>query len=192
MSRSTDRVGAPVHFLRGTENENHVVQVDGADAGSFRLNFPGFFLGLSSEAVSDVQIKTAGVDAAAPLAAGMVINIATPSGTNELKGTLAAVYTARGLEWEQHARGHARLGGDDSARRCARRAHREGRGVVLRHVSLHQAVDRYQPQRHPARQLPCARAVFRAVRQRRPTSLLLVEGEHAVRAESPVPGPHAA
>jgi len=96
MSRSTDRVGAPVYFLRGTENENHVVQVDGADAGSFRLNFPGFFLGLSSEAVADVQIKTAGVDAAAPLAEGMVINIATPSGTNELKGSVAAVYTARG------------------------------------------------------------------------------------------------
>jgi hypothetical protein len=96
MSRSTDRVGAPVYFLRGTENENHVVQVDGADAGSFRLNFPGFFLGLSSEAVSDVQIKTAGMDAAAPLAEGMVINIATPSGTNQLKGSIAAVYTAPG------------------------------------------------------------------------------------------------
>jgi hypothetical protein len=96
MSRSLDRAGAPVHFLRGTENENHVVQVDGADAGSFRFNFPGFSLGLSSEAVGDVQIKTAGVDAAAPLAAGMVINIATPSGTNDLKGSIAAVYTARG------------------------------------------------------------------------------------------------
>ena len=96
MSRSTDRFGGQVHFLRGTENENHVVQIDGADAGSFRLNYPGFFLGLSSEAVSDVQIKTAGVDAAAPLAAGMVINIATPSGTDQLKGSVAAVYTARG------------------------------------------------------------------------------------------------
>jgi hypothetical protein len=96
MSRSTDRVGAPVYFLRGTENENHVVQVDGADAGSFRLNFPGFFLGLSSEAVSDVQIKTAGMDAAAPLAEGMVINIAMPSGTNQLRGSIAAVYTAPG------------------------------------------------------------------------------------------------
>ena len=94
MSRSTDRFGGQAHFLRGTDNENHVVQIDGADAGSFRLNIPGFFLGLSSEAVSDVQIKTAGVDAAAPLAEGMVINIATPSGTNELRGSLAAVYTA--------------------------------------------------------------------------------------------------
>ena len=98
MSRSTDQFGGSVYFLRGTENENHVVQVDGVDAGSFRQNWPGQYLGLSSEAVDDIQIKTAGVDAAAPLAEGMVINIATRSGTNELKGSIGAVYTAsRGM-----------------------------------------------------------------------------------------------
>ena len=95
MSRSTDQFGGSVYFLRGTENENHVVQVDGVDAGSFRQNWPGQFLGLSSEAVADIQIKTAGVDAAAPLAEGMVINIATPSGTNRLKGSVGSVFTAR-------------------------------------------------------------------------------------------------
>ncbi|MBI1872260.1 MAG: TonB-dependent receptor [Acidobacteria bacterium] len=94
MSRSTDQFGGSVYFLRGTENENHVVQVDGVDAGSFRQNWPGQYLGLSSEALADIQIKTAGVDAAAPLAEGMVINIATPSGTNQLKGSLSVVYTA--------------------------------------------------------------------------------------------------
>ena len=41
MSRSTDQFGGSVYFLRGTENENHVVQVDGVDAGSFRQNWPG-------------------------------------------------------------------------------------------------------------------------------------------------------
>jgi hypothetical protein len=95
MSRSTDQFGGSVYFLRGTENENHVVQVDGVDAGSFRQNWPGQYLGLSSEALADIQIKTAGVDAAAPLAEGMVINIATPSGTNRLKGSIGTVYTAK-------------------------------------------------------------------------------------------------
>ena len=33
MSRSTDQFGGSVYFLRGTENDNHVVQVDGVDAG---------------------------------------------------------------------------------------------------------------------------------------------------------------
>src|SRR5262245_8963950 len=95
MSRSTDQFGGQVYFLRGTENENHVVQVDGVDAGSFRQNWPGQYLGLSSEALADIQIKTAGVDAAAPLAEGMVINIATPSGTNRLKGSVGSVFTAK-------------------------------------------------------------------------------------------------
>jgi hypothetical protein len=95
MSRSTDQFGGTVYFLRGTENENHVVQVDGVDAGSFRQNWPGQYLGLSSDALSDIQIKTAGVDAAAPLAEGMVINIATPSGTNRMKGSAGGVFTAR-------------------------------------------------------------------------------------------------
>jgi hypothetical protein len=95
MSRSTDQFGGDVYFLRGTENENHVVQIDGVDVGSFRQNWPGFYARLNTEAIDDVQVKTAGVDAAAPLAVGMVINIATPSGTNQLKGSAAAVYTAK-------------------------------------------------------------------------------------------------
>jgi hypothetical protein len=96
MSRSTDQFGGDVYFLRGTENENHVIQIDGADVGSFRQNWPGFYARLSTEAIDDVQLKTGGVDAAAPLAEGMVINIATPSGTNQLKGSAAAIYTAKG------------------------------------------------------------------------------------------------
>lgn len=95
MSRSTDQFGGDVYFLRGTENENHVIQIDGGDVGSFEQNWPGFFARLNTEAISDTQVKTAGVDAASPLAVGMVVNIATPSGTNRLKGSTAAVYTAK-------------------------------------------------------------------------------------------------
>src|SRR6266852_4458279 len=95
MSRSTDQFGGEVYFLRGTENENHVIQIDGGDVGSFEQNWPGFFARLNTEAISDTQVKTAGVDAASPLAVGMVINIATPSGTNQLRGSAAAVYTAK-------------------------------------------------------------------------------------------------
>ena len=95
MSRSTDQFGGELYFLRGTENENHVIQIDGGDVGSFEQNWPGFFARLNTEAISDTQVKTAGVDAASPLAVGMVINIATPSGTNQLRGSAAAVYTAK-------------------------------------------------------------------------------------------------
>jgi hypothetical protein len=95
MSRSTDQFGGDVYFLRGTDNENHVIQIDGGDVGSFEQNWPGFFARLSTETISDTQVKTAGVDATTPLAEGMVTNIATTSGTNQLKGSAVAVYTAK-------------------------------------------------------------------------------------------------
>ena len=84
-----------VYFNRGTDNESHVVQVDGADMGSFRQQWPAAYFGISTEALEDVQVKTAGIDAASPLAQGMVINIAAAAGTNELRGAGGAMYTAR-------------------------------------------------------------------------------------------------
>ena len=83
-----------VYFNRGTDNESHVVQVDGADVGSFRQQWPAAYFGVSTEALEDVQVKTAGIDAASPLAQGMVINIATVSGTNQFRGAAGTVYTA--------------------------------------------------------------------------------------------------
>ena len=83
-----------VYFNRGTDNESHVVQVDGADVGSFRQQWPAAYFGVSTEALQDVQVKTAGIDATSPLAQGMVINIATVSGTNQFRGALGTVYTA--------------------------------------------------------------------------------------------------
>ncbi len=84
-----------VYFNRGTDNESHVVQVDGADMGSFRQQWPAAYLGLSTEALADVQVKTAGIDAASPLAQGMVINISAISGTNQFRGATGAIYTAK-------------------------------------------------------------------------------------------------
>lgn len=85
-----------VYFNRGTDNESHVVQVDGADMGSFRQQWPAAYLGLSTDALEDVQVKTAGIDAASPLAQGMVINISAVSGTNQFRGAVGTIYTAKG------------------------------------------------------------------------------------------------
>lgn len=84
-----------VYFNRGTDNESHVVQVDGADMGSFRQQWPAAYFGVSTEALEDVQVKTAGIDAASPLAQGMVITIAAMSGTNQFRGAAGTVYTAK-------------------------------------------------------------------------------------------------
>ena len=97
--------GGQVYMLRGSEIENHVVQVDGADMGSFRQGWAGLYVGLSTDAIEDTQVKTGGVDASAPLGVGVVINIATPSGTNKFRGGASLVYQAQGWSGNNAAKG---------------------------------------------------------------------------------------
>lgn len=86
--------GGQMYLLRGGEIDGHVFQVDGADVGSFRQSLPTY-MGLSTETIADVQIKTGGVDASAPLGTGVVVNIATQSGTNVIMGNGAVAFTPR-------------------------------------------------------------------------------------------------
>ena len=102
--------GGQVYMLRGSEIENHVVQVDGADMGSFRQGWAGLYVGLSSDAIDDTQVKTGGVDASAPLGVGVVINVATPSGTNFYRGAVATSYQAK--SWSSN---NAAAGGQSAA-----------------------------------------------------------------------------
>jgi hypothetical protein len=84
--------GGQVYMLRGSDIDNHVVQIDGADIGSFRQGLAGQYVGLSIDAIQDTQVKTGGVDAASPLGVGAIINIATPSGTNRLAGSMSMAH----------------------------------------------------------------------------------------------------
>ena len=97
--------GGQVYMLRGSEIENHVVQVDGADMGSARQGWAGLYTGLSGDAIDDTQVKTGGVDASAPLGVGVVINVSTPSGTNQLKGTVSSNYQGKGWNGNNAAAG---------------------------------------------------------------------------------------
>ena len=97
--------GGQVYMLRGSEIENHVVQVDGADMGSFRQGWAGLYVGLSTDSIEDTQIKTGGVDASAPLGVGVIINIATPSGTNKLKGAASTIYQSKSWNGNNAAAG---------------------------------------------------------------------------------------
>lgn len=71
--------------VHGTDAQGLVMQIDGADVGAAT---PGGvnFLNVSTDAIKDIQIRTAGLDASAPLGVGGIINIATTSGTNSLTG----------------------------------------------------------------------------------------------------------
>ncbi|MCA1585384.1 MAG: TonB-dependent receptor, partial [Acidobacteria bacterium] len=83
-------------YVHGAAPTANVVQVDGADVSPAQA--PDVrYLNLSTDAVDDVQVKTAGVDASAPLGVGGIINIATASGTNTVTG--AATFAFQPREW---------------------------------------------------------------------------------------------
>lgn len=85
--------GGQIYMVRGGELENHVIQLDGADMGSFRQNRADRLLTLNTDAIGDVQVKTAAVDASVPLGSGAVINVSTKSGTDQFKGAVGALFT---------------------------------------------------------------------------------------------------
>jgi hypothetical protein len=84
--------GGGIYALRGSTIESHVVQVDGADMTSFRQSRPDY-IALSTDSLVDVQVKTAASDASAPLGEGVVISIASPTGTNQIKGSGSLAFT---------------------------------------------------------------------------------------------------
>ncbi|MGH8546180.1 MAG: carboxypeptidase regulatory-like domain-containing protein, partial [Gammaproteobacteria bacterium] len=83
--------GGGIYHLRGSTIESHVVQLDGADMTSFRQARPDY-IALSSDALEDVEIKTAAADASSPLGVGVVINVVSKSGTNTLTGSAGLVF----------------------------------------------------------------------------------------------------
>jgi hypothetical protein len=82
------------HFVHGATYDSQVLQVDGADLTS-NLQAVTWYVQFSTEAIEDVQVKTAGMDASAPLTQGAVINIATRSGGNEFHGATGALFKAK-------------------------------------------------------------------------------------------------
>jgi hypothetical protein len=74
-------------YVHGADPSANVVQIDGADVTNAARSGVSY-LSLNTDAIDDIQIKTAGVDASAPLGLGGIINIATASGTNTIKGAV--------------------------------------------------------------------------------------------------------
>jgi hypothetical protein len=98
VARSLDQgSGGQVYMLRGSEIDNHVIQIDGADIGSFRQGLAGGYIGLSLDAIADTQIKTGGTDASAPLGVGVIVNVVTRSGADRFDGSASTIY--QGERW---------------------------------------------------------------------------------------------
>lgn len=80
--------------VHGADALSNIVQIDGADMTSTSPSYISY-ISLNTDAIDDVQIKTAGVDASAPLGVGGIINISTSSGTNQARGAATAFFQPR-------------------------------------------------------------------------------------------------
>lgn len=86
---SNQSVGSvDAYSLRGSGSGSHVIQIDGADMASADLGAPNN-IGLSTEAIADVQVTIGAAGVSSPLGQGAVVNVATKSGTNHLRGALS-------------------------------------------------------------------------------------------------------
>jgi hypothetical protein len=83
-------------YVHGADFSANIVQIDGADMTP-TLGSTLRYTSLNTDAIDDMQVKTAGVDASAPLGLGGVINIAMASGTNHVKG--AATLSVQPRSW---------------------------------------------------------------------------------------------
>jgi hypothetical protein len=105
ISASSDAEGGQTYFLRGSENENHATLLDGMDIGSFEQNWPSNSISIANESLGDIQIKTGANDASSPAAMGMVINMASPTGSDQFHGSFVWLFGPAGLNGNNVAGG---------------------------------------------------------------------------------------
>src|SRR5256885_4322999 len=90
-----DGSGRMVYFGHGTEHFAHVVQLEGAIASNYQ-DAQITYIAMGADMVDDVQVKTGGIDASAPMGTGLNINVITKSGGNTFKGSAAYAYQPEG------------------------------------------------------------------------------------------------
>src|SRR5262245_53660985 len=86
-----DGSGRMVYFGHSTEHFAHVVQLEGAIASNYQ-DAQVTYVSMGADMIDDVQVKTGGVDASAPMGTGLNINVITKSAGNTLKGSGAFAY----------------------------------------------------------------------------------------------------
>jgi hypothetical protein len=90
-----DGSGRMVYFGHGTEHFAHVIQLEGTIASNY-FDAQVTYVGMGADMIQDIQVKTGGVDASAPMGTGLVMNVVTKSGGNQLRGSAAYAYQPLG------------------------------------------------------------------------------------------------
>jgi hypothetical protein len=86
-----DGSGRMVYFGHATEHFAHVIQLEGAIASNYQ-DAQVTYVAMGADMIDDIQVKTGGVDASAPMGTGLNINVITKSGGNTFKGSGAFAY----------------------------------------------------------------------------------------------------
>lgn len=86
-----DGSGRQVYFGHSTEHFAHVIQLEGMIASNYH-DAQVTYVAMGTDIVSDVQVKTGGVDASSPMGVGMVLNVLTKSGGNRFSGNAGYAY----------------------------------------------------------------------------------------------------
>jgi outer membrane receptor protein involved in Fe transport len=92
ISRDATVNQAPVFYVHGSGITSSSTLIDGADMTSAINPWAGY-AALPADTIADVQIKTSGLDASAPLGMGVAANVVTKSGTNAFKGSASITYS---------------------------------------------------------------------------------------------------
>jgi len=95
VSRDATVNQAPVFYVHGSGIVSSSTLIDGGDMTSAINPWAGY-AALPEDTISDVQIKTSGLDAAAPLGMGVAANVVTKSGTNTFRGSGTYTYSPKG------------------------------------------------------------------------------------------------
>jgi Carboxypeptidase regulatory-like domain len=104
-----DGVGRRAYYFRGSHIYAHAFQIEGQPASAY-IDSAAHSMGMGGDTVQDVEIKLGGADASTPLSTGVVMNVVTPRGQNEFKGSVNYVFQP--MSWNgDNTKGGAAPGG---------------------------------------------------------------------------------
>lgn len=91
-----DGSGRMVYFGHATEHFAHVIQLEGMAAAGYN-DAQITYVGMGADMIEDASVKTGGAEAKDPMGTGLIINIITKSGGNDL--STSAAYDHQEFDW---------------------------------------------------------------------------------------------
>lgn len=91
-----DGSGRMVYFGHATEHFAHVIQLEGMAASGYD-DAQVTYVGMGADLIEDASVKTGGAEAKDPMGTGLIINIVTKSGGNDLSAS--AAYDHQEYDW---------------------------------------------------------------------------------------------